>query len=193
MPTRSALTEMRPPFGVNLTALDRRFHKICCRRVASARTLASRDLATTCRMVRSLASAAGRTLSSAASSTGIPATARARPAAFRSSSATCRQGRSRAAPAPARCGRSARAHVVGPSRSSDREQHARPPRITFSGVRSSCDNVARNSSFSRFDSLSPRSVRSCVRSVTTTATVRAPSMFNVMDDSCAGSGRPRRF
>ena len=39
--TCSTLTMMRPPLGVNLTALDNRFHKTCCRRVASARTLTS--------------------------------------------------------------------------------------------------------------------------------------------------------
>ena len=64
------------------------------------------------------------------------------------------------------------------------------PRITLSGVRSSWDSVARNSSFSRLDSRSPRSVRSWVRSVTTTATVRTPSMVKAMDDSCAGFQAP---
>ena len=56
--------------GVNLTAFDSRFHNTCCRRLrrpAPSASCASHE----CRIPRSLASAAGRMLSSAASSNGI--------------------------------------------------------------------------------------------------------------------------
>ena len=69
-----ALTEMRPPLGVNLTAFDSRFHSTCCRRVASASTLASRTCQAVC-IDSFFASAAGRMLSSAASSTGTSGSA----------------------------------------------------------------------------------------------------------------------
>ena len=75
-PTRRADTSIRPPFGVNFTALMSRFQMTCCRRPAAPRIAASAGIEHGCGAACSFAAAAGRTESSAASTTAPRSTER---------------------------------------------------------------------------------------------------------------------
>ena len=152
--TRSSSTCTLPPFGVNLIALDSRFQTTCCSRLGSPEIGPARGSSSfSSRMP--LASAAGRTVSTAASMNAT------------------RLDRLHVEPHLA--GDDA-AHVeqvfdqlrlhagVALDRlealAADRRRRCVPrrstcdqPRIALSGVRSSCDSVARNSSFMRAHAL----------------------------------------
>ncbi len=69
MPTRPIQTSTRPPRGVNFTAFETRFHTTCCSRSGSPSTIAVGDSLTSWSRI-SLASAAERAASTAASATG---------------------------------------------------------------------------------------------------------------------------
>ena len=72
---RCRCTWIRPPFGVNFTALMSRFHTICCRRLGSPVIGPARGSSTLWTRMP-LASAASRTASSAASTTAVRSTLR---------------------------------------------------------------------------------------------------------------------
>ena len=72
--TRSSVTCTCPPSGVFLTAFERRFQTICCKRAESPATNTLAGLRTTCSAI-AFASADGRMVSTAASMTGVSATA----------------------------------------------------------------------------------------------------------------------
>ena len=150
--TPRRLTRTWPDAGVNLIALATRFQTTCWRRSGSPRTGLARGSRTDwIRML--LASAVGRTASSAASITGTRLIARV---SSRSLPLTMRDTSSRsltswASARPLRSmASSARADVAG-SRLIERSMPTQPM-TALSGVRSSCERTARNWSLLRLAS-----------------------------------------
>ena len=152
---------MVPPCGVNLIALLMRFHNTCCRRLASPFTF--RAVISTSAVSRiPFASATGCKLSTVASTISHKSTSwtssRILPEMIRLTSSRSSINLV--------CSRTLRSMTFMPSFSIS--ESGRPifsnwvqPKITFSGVRSSWLNVARNSSFIRLTrSASWRAVRS---------------------------------
>jgi hypothetical protein len=157
----------RPPCGVNLIAFDNRFHTICWSRSASPRTAIGRSGSDAVRKMR-FASAAGCTTSTAARVIATRSTGRK---SKRHSPATMRDMSSRSSISRAwayalrRIELTARAVRVVP-RFPAWSMFAQA-RIGVSGVRSSCETVAKNASFARLASSSrmrAASVRSSDRS-----------------------------
>ncbi|MNC85045.1 hypothetical protein D3C83_06170 [compost metagenome] len=140
-------TSIRPPSGVNLQAFDRMFHTTCCKRSASP--LTTGPSSTSRLSATPLAAAAGRTASAAsattrASDTGCRCSV-ARPPIMREMSRT-----SAINCAWALALRSMMARMSSTRFASKRACRSieTQPRMALSGVRSSCDTIARNSSFS---------------------------------------------
>ena len=147
---RRSRTRTRPPFGANLSALERRFQTTCCRRSASPE-IAVAPGSRSCSRRTSRACAAGPTVSRAAFTTSarlIGLTARrSLPAMIRDTSRMSEMSwfwmfAFRSIVSTAR-------RVVSGSSFPERSMCAHPT-IAWSGVRSSCDRVARNSSLRRF-------------------------------------------
>ncbi len=148
--TRCSSTWTWPPLGVNLIALVSRFQTTCCRRPASPLTI-MRDGSSRLRSRMSLDAAAGVAESSAACTMSSMATccrsSRSLPVMIRlrssRSSISCTCARAlRSMTSMAR--RWSSGLVVSPF-----SRICVHPRIELSGVRSSCDSVARNSSLMR--------------------------------------------
>jgi hypothetical protein len=153
---RSSLTCTRPPRGVNLMAFDSRFHTTCWSLTGSPATVTT-PVSITLRSVTPFASAAGRTASTAASMKEFGSTGRT---SMRSLPVMARDTSRRSSMSCA-CARALRSMVskarpaLPPSSCPMRSMCAQP-RIAVSGVRSSCETVARNSSFRRFASCASR-------------------------------------
>ncbi len=182
---RSAIST-RPPAGVNLTALDSRFHTTCWSRSGSPETTAPPS--TVEQRSTPLASAAGRTTSSAArtvpSSSSGRSSRRSLPVMMRETSrrssmslACARALRSMAArPLASTAGSAAEA----PRRSCDQ------PSTALSGVRSSCDTTPRNSSLARLASSELR-LASCARSMASRQARWSMAFSTAMAARCARS------
>ena len=146
---RRSRTSTLPPAGVNLMALASRFQTICCRRAGSPRTAP----APSSRSISSpipLALAAGRTVSAAAS------TAAPRSASRTSSFSLPRTIRATSSRSSTICAWVVALRSMASMARSVAEASSRPvrssrdqPSTAFSGVRSSCETVAMNSSLAR--------------------------------------------
>ena len=210
-PTRSSSTWTLPPRGVNLIEFDSRLVMTCCRRPGSP-GIGPTEGSSRRSMRTPLPSAAGRTVSSAASMNWIGSTgwisSRTLPDAMRfmssRSSMSCT------------CARELRSIVSSPFCTSSgfltpRRRIWIQPMIALSGVRSSCDRVARKSSLSalirsarsraerslssrRSRSSAPRWAASYRRalSIATAAWVAIPvMMFRLRWVKTPGSGCPK--
>ena len=141
-------TRTRPSRSVNLMAFDSRFHITCCRRPASPRMRStSGSSASAISMPR--ASAAGRTVATAAS---ITSASRTGSTSSRTLPETIALMSSRSSMIWV-CTRALRSIASRPFASDGsaavRRSTCTQPRIGVIGVRSSCDSVATNSSFMR--------------------------------------------
>ena len=147
--TRRMLTVTRPPVGVNLTALASRFQNICCKRRESALTNGTSSINST-NSATLLASAVGRTLSTASArirgSAWGPSCNLIWPVIIRETSSTSAMS---CACTCAFFSTISRIRGTRCGSTCDFRSMYTHPRIAFSGVRSSCDKVARNSSFKR--------------------------------------------
>ena len=194
---RSTVTCTSPPRGVNFTALESRFETICCSRSGSPRMGTATSGSETSSLTP-LASAGGRITSTAASIAGASSTGRS---ARRHSPETIRDTSRRSsiswACALALCSMAARAAVLLSERSSPVRSMFDHATIGVSGVLSSCETVARNSSFARLASSArwrASSARSRYRSRSASARLRSVmSCTSTMAWSIApcGPGRPR--
>ena len=162
---RSSRMSTRPPIVVNLIALVRRFQTTCCRRLGSAE-MGPRAPSRLASSLMLRASAAVCTASTADTMTETRSTDRT----SRRSLPVMMRETSRRSSISWASTRVLRSMTSGPRRAPtassvpDRSRRTQP-RIAFSGVRSSWESVARNSSFARFASSSLR--RDSSRSRTT--------------------------
>jgi hypothetical protein len=163
--TARTLTLTAPPRGVNFTALVRRFQTTCCSRSGSPSTGPTPG-STSLRTVNDFAATEACTASSAHPTISDRSSRRT---FSRSRPDTMRFMSSRSSMSCA-CARALRAMVSSPrrvsasptARASSSVDH---PSTALSGVRSSCDSVARNSSFSRLTRpASARAARSAATS-----------------------------
>ena len=147
--SRRRRTSMRPPCGVNFTAFETRFHTTCCRRSGSP-VMVGTSGGTSTPSAIPFASAEGRTASTPASITGTITIGRT---SRRSLPVMMRETSSRS-PMSWVCARTLRSMTSSPrridgwSRVPERSMTVQP-RMGVSGVRSSWDRVARNSSLAR--------------------------------------------
>ena len=147
--TRWSWTCTRPAFGVNFTALLRRFHITCRKRSGSPLTGPPGDASTVCSSMP-LASAAGRMLSTVSTitvrrSTGLTSS-RTCPVPMRETSSRSSISRT--------CALTFRRMICSARRDwsagrSPRSSSVAHPKIALSGARSSCDRAERNWSLAR--------------------------------------------
>ncbi len=143
-------TSTCPPDGVNLIALDRRLQTTCCSRAKSPRTMPVPLASSSGTSFSPFVCAAGSIVSSAASTTRRGSTLTSSRDTF---PVTIRDASSKSS-IRRFCARALRS-IVSRARvcvTSSRRRVRRSvihPKIAFSGVRSSCDIVARNSSLRR--------------------------------------------
>ena len=160
---RSSVTSTWPPGGVNFTAFDTRLVITCCNRSGSPRT-GTRVSGSEVVSRTPLAAAAGRMRPTAASTDSATSVG---PRVTRHSPETIRETSSRSsiscACVRALCSIAPSATAVLSVPSSPVRSMLDHARIGVSGVRSSCETVARNSSFARLAS-SARSRAASVRS-----------------------------
>ena len=148
-PSRYDRTETVPPVGVNFTAFDVRFQTICCKRPASA-VISSVRSGTSTRRVTPLAFAAGVTASTAPAIASPMLAGPSDNDSFlltmrdTSSTSSMRRACALAFRSMIASGRSSPSGCFLPRRMTVQ------PRIAFSGVLSSWETVAKNSSFARF-------------------------------------------
>src|SRR3989454_2551195 len=143
LPARRSVRSTRPLSGVNLTAFDRRFERLCCRRSGSATTGPTVSSTSTLSAI-DLAAAAGCTASTAAATTAAGSTSLAE---IRSLPVMMREMSSR--PSMSWASEVVLRSIVSSARSRrsssklPRRSHQIQPMSAFSGVRSSCESVAR--------------------------------------------------
>ena len=172
--TRSSTTCTLPPLGVNLIAFDSRFQTTCCRRSGRRRSGRPAGRGTVASRM-SFASADGRTVSIAASMND------ARVDRLDVEAHLARGDPAHVEQVVDELGLHARvaldgleaASVVRRGPSAPRRRTCDQPRIALSGVRSSCESVARNSSFiSLMRSASVRAARSLSSSASRSSAAR---------------------
>ena len=143
-----SVTDTWPPAGVNFTAFDRRFHTTCCSRAASPAIgpPASSDVVieicfaeASCRTVSTASDTIDATSTFWFSSRSLPATMRLMSSRSEISCAWTRVLRATTS--------RPRSRILGSSR--PRIISSVHDRMALSGVLSSCDTIARNSSFTR--------------------------------------------
>ena len=169
---------MRPPAGVNLMALVSRFQTTCCRRESSAITYDSRSAICRCTLRRPCCLACGLTTSAADS------TARAGGMASTSMRILPKRMPAKSSRSSMRwlCTRELRSMASRPCSSMAgvtflRLSTVAQPSIAFSGLRSSCESVARNSSLIwLLRSASVRAARSLASSFSRSVTLVAMAM-----------------
>ena len=146
---RRTRTSTRPPAGVNLMALARRFQTTCWRRAGSPRTAPAPSSMSISRTIP-LAVAAGRTVSTAASTAAPRSVSRtSRLSLPRTMRATSSRSSTIWAWVVALRSMASMARSVAEASSRPVRSSLDQPRTAFSGVRSSWETVAMNSSLAR--------------------------------------------
>ncbi len=174
-------------------ALDSRLHTICCSRAKSPRTVPA-PMSSNGTILRPFAWAAGCIVSRAASTTRRGSTVTSSSATF---PVTMRDTSSRSSMSRF-CARALRSMVssarscVASSRRLVRKSVIQP-KMAFSGVRNSCDMVARNSSFKRLNSsASARSTFSRASKASRSASARKRSAISACRRSLLFCSSPVR-